>query len=93
MLTHAYMPVIPDPPCPTPAAAVTSAPRYLTAISMSHDFALLSCLSQFCCMHISCPTAARVLTHADMAVILISSLPYPPLPLSPLRQGALQLPS
>ena len=37
--------------------------------------------------------AARVLTHAYMAVIPISPLPYPPLPLSPLRQGTSQLPS
>lgn len=33
--------------------------------------------------------AARVLTHAYMAVVPITSLPYPPLPLSPSRPGAL----
>ena len=32
--------------------------------------------------------AARVLSHAYMAVIPITPLPFPPLPLSPLRPGA-----
>ena len=32
--------------------------------------------------------AARVLSHAYMAVVPITPLPFPPLPLSPLRPGA-----